>query len=647
MTSIGYRNMGSIAVGDMVYGDDGALHPVLGVFPQGVKDVYEVVFSDGSSTECCSEHLWTYQTKEDREGGVFRTESLAEIMKTTPHDLHECSIPMAEPLEMKSSPTSEHPYLYGLEVGGEVLSFSSIPNEYIFNSKKVRTLLLSGILESRGVVYKDVISIMVESEILAKDIQFLVHSLGGICSIGGMVNLFILNIELRNDNSTLMSNHSLMIRKDKANPQRFIQSIKYVGEKECQCISIDSPNKLYLTDNLIVTHNTTMAINKINSEPHNKFVYITPYLDEIKRVKKETSGSNKMHEPTFKKGSKHNDLHRLLGEGKNICSTHALFQKANDITRQALEANNYILILDEVMDVVGELQDFTSDDLATLLREELAHVEDDFLIWNPDKSDYDGRYNDVKTMADNRNLVVVGDKILLWNFPVDIFGYFKEVYVMTYMFNAQIQKYYYDFFEIKYKMYQVVNAEVVEYDDTRDNDVREEVSRLINIYEGKLNDIGRDKHAMSVSWYQRDDGTLKKILQGHLYNWFNNINRGVPAKQRLWTTFKDFKSSLHSKGYKNRFISNNVRATNSYRETQVLAYTCNRFMRPMISNFFSKRGIEVDQEAYALSEMLQWIWRSRIREGQSIELYVPSQRMRTLLIQWLQPIENSTTKMTK
>ena len=43
----------------------------------------------------------------------------------------------------------------------------------------------------------------------------------------------------------------------------------------------------------------------------------------------------------------------------------------------------------------------------------------------------------------------------------------------------------------------------------------------------------------------------------------------------------------------------------------------------------------MDEDLYGLSEMIQWIWRSRIRNGEKINIYVPSIRMRTLLKSWL------------
>ena len=77
--------------------------------------------------------------------------------------------------------------------------------------------------------------------------------------------------------------------------------------------------------------------------------------------------------------------------------------------------------------------------------------------------------------------------------------------------------------------------------------------------------------------------------------------------------------------------------TNEYRETYILAYCTNRFVKPTLIQFFSKKEIYINQDEYALSEMLQWIWRSRIRDGKPIHIYIPSKRMRDLLTQYLQP----------
>ena len=65
LTPTGWREIGSLEVGDCVIGSNGRATPVLGVYPQGEKEVFRVTASDGASTLCCSEHLWSVKTPED------------------------------------------------------------------------------------------------------------------------------------------------------------------------------------------------------------------------------------------------------------------------------------------------------------------------------------------------------------------------------------------------------------------------------------------------------------------------------------------------------------------------------------------------------------------------------------------------------
>lgn len=58
-------------------------------------------------------------------------------------------------------------------------------------------------------------------------------------------------------------------------------------------------------------------------------------------------------------------------------------------------------------------------------------------------------------------------------------------------------------------------------------------------------------------------------------------------------------------------------------------------MNPYIKQFFLDREVKVNEDVFALSELIQWIWRSRIRNNEPINLYIPSKRMRELLTGWL------------
>src|ERR671931_419612 len=70
MTPSGFRPIGSLSVGDLVIGSDGFPTPVLGIYPQGRKQVFRVRTQDGASTLCCAEHLWAVTTRADRRRGL-------------------------------------------------------------------------------------------------------------------------------------------------------------------------------------------------------------------------------------------------------------------------------------------------------------------------------------------------------------------------------------------------------------------------------------------------------------------------------------------------------------------------------------------------------------------------------------------------
>ena len=96
----------------------------------------------------------------------------------------------------------------------------------------------------------------------------------------------------------------------------------------------------------------------------------------------------------------------------------------------------------------------------------------------------------------------------------------------------------------------------------------------------------------------------------------------------------------------NAFVKCNCRATNAYRDCWALAYLINVYVHPYVLRWFERQGVKIDQEAYALEQMVQWIWRSAIRDRKKVKLYIPSSRMRRLLKQWLGWKEINQTKMT-
>lgn len=121
LTPAGWSTMGALQLGDQVIGVDGKPHDVVGVYPQGVQDIYRVTFTDGSSTECTGDHVWRVASAYDRKHGTHRVMSLDEIVAgglRYPSGPAKWSVPLVEPVQY-SDPVDlpVAPYLMGLLLG--------------------------------------------------------------------------------------------------------------------------------------------------------------------------------------------------------------------------------------------------------------------------------------------------------------------------------------------------------------------------------------------------------------------------------------------------------------------------------------------------------------------------------------------------
>ncbi len=400
---------------------------------------------------------------------------------------------------------------------------------------------------------------------------------------------------------------------------------------------MEKTNKVNINvvDSIMGSGKTSWAIQQMNEgNPLEKYIYITPYLDEVQRIIANTDRDFIEPNNNNKDGSKMYSLKQLIVEGKDIVSTHSLFQTADDELLELLEGAGYTLILDEVMDVI-EKANVTQRDISDLKRLGHIEVEDNRVVWLCDDYDVQAAYSSVMRLARAGNLFYHRGKFLVWAFPPRIFNAFSDVYVMTYLFDAQIQRYYFDLYNFEYK-YHAVNHDgdrynLVEYDKQGEN--REELMALINLYEGKLNDVGERDNAFSSTYLRNLTADKEDEIRKGIYNYFRNVTK-AKSKEIIWTTVKDAKSGLSGKGYARSFLQCNARATNEYQDRKALAYVFNRYMNPIERAFFEDNGVTINQELLAVSDLLQWVYRSRIRNGESIELYLPSSRMRSLLKQW-------------
>jgi len=352
LTPEGFKTMGEISVGDLVIGRDGSPHSVLGVFPQGKKSLFEVKFSDGTKTQCCDEHLWFTQTRNERRSGRSGSvKSLKQIRETIYRQdggKRNHVVPLVSPVNFyeRNFALPLHPWLLGALIGdGELkegnILFSKpeqdvqeklkrllpaedesvvaskdgmtlrirskkkwqktktataieslglrqysetkfIPKGYLFASANDRLELLRGLLDTDGYVIVNysgrgaAVEYTTSSEQLAKDVVFLVRSLGALCSEAEpRIPKYTYKGEKKNGLISYRMNiwfdgpKTIPVSSDK-HPKKWeqgrhvhksVESITACGVSECKCIQIDAQDGLYVTDDFIITHNTSLLFN--------------------------------------------------------------------------------------------------------------------------------------------------------------------------------------------------------------------------------------------------------------------------------------------------------------------------------------------------------------------------------------------------
>lgn len=414
-------------------------------------------------------------------------------------------------------------------------------------------------------------------------------------------------------------------------------------------------NEVYIIDACMGSGKTSAMINMINkSNKEERFLYVTPLLSETERIIKSCSQKHfktpeKLLDKKTKTKNKKEGIIKLLREKSNIVTTHALFHLFNDEILELCSANNYILVMDEVTDVISEYKT-NPDDLSDFLNAHAYVDEDGLVTWVNNKEVEQDTYEGEKFLAE-RELCELGcvmvykETALLYIFPIKIFNTFAKTYVLTYLFKGQMQRYYYDYYGVKYEYLYVKGHSLKEYEITDEPQVYSkpsELKSLINICDSKrLNAIGESQYSLSKSWFEKPKKKKKDAQAFTIKDLKNNMRNylwrhvGGSSDNSLWSVFDDYEQACIPQGYKKSFLACNTRASNEYKDTFNLAYCINLYMNPCIKNFFESHYVQVDDDLYSLSTMIQWIWRSRIRDGKPINIYIPSKRMRSLLIKWL------------
>ena len=424
-----------------------------------------------------------------------------------------------------------------------------------------------------------------------------------------------------------------------------------------------------IVDAVMGTGKSTWAIDEINKHPEKKYIILTPPKTEVTRYKEGISSAHNGSRSDVIAldddgiGTKTSQLKDAIQDGKTVVTTHNLFTRLDrEGFRMISDQGDYELIIDETIELVGEKL-INQDDLQMLVETRKiwitpTRIEGMFTIETDiNGDDYKGSFKNFINAANGQHVYKVNKAAVVFVVPPEKLTIFKNVHIMTYLADGsethcwlQLHKLDFDHKELKRdkKGHKLIPHSLM-YSGS-------DFKHLITIFDDKkLNSIGVKKrsttgHPLSHTWFKTTGARRKndlKQLGNHTENFFKNKMK-VKSVDILWTCPKgkeehDGKGKIRKMVKKSYFdpaktktwLAYTTRATNDYKNRHFLAFLLNVFPRPAISRFFREHGITMNQERIALSTLVQWIWRSAIREKEAITIYLPSERMRKILKGWL------------
>ena len=236
-TPYGPKKIGFADIGDIIYGDDGKLTTVVGVYPQGFVDMYKVTFEDGRSIVCCGQHRWKVKYH-----GDYKVMSTMGIIHS---DFHKMTIDIGEAVDFPERRWLMSPHLLGSLTAsflcGSTDRIFELSNkemdDIIYSSKKQKELFISSFMKiacgiSTG---DDRFKVVYKSEYIISFVRRIFWSMGYYCVMDG-------------DDMYISKTHNRLR----------ISDIDYYGKYKATCIEVDNESHQFLTTNFVVSHNTTI-----------------------------------------------------------------------------------------------------------------------------------------------------------------------------------------------------------------------------------------------------------------------------------------------------------------------------------------------------------------------------------------------------
>ena len=388
---------------------------------------------------------------------------------------------------------------------------------------------------------------------------------------------------------------------------------------------------------------TTAMINNFNNQ--DKYLVIVPMLSEVDRI---VEGSKEVefvqpHANDNNEGTKYASLEEYLNQGRNIVSTHKMFESLAPLAKAGL-LSDYHIIIDEVPDVVQPIAKKSKTSIDEFYIDTgFIEVDEGSGLVRPTQKwiDTQNQVSDtlspkILSAAMSGCLYLQDRQMFIWALPQSILKSGLSLTVLTYKAEGSLFVAYLRKLGLSFQL---------ETDASMDNQFREKAAELIAINyiqalkDEKFSHNAQQKGCKSASYCKKVSSSLKNLRGRKL--------RDVNAKDILITCMKEAwlkpandnnvklgPFAKDSRLGEANWIPNTTRGTNDYAHCSHLIYLYDQHPHPFITRWLGDSSTAF-ADAYALTELIQWVWRSRVRKGEPITVYIPSLRMRMLFEIWL------------
>lgn len=403
---------------------------------------------------------------------------------------------------------------------------------------------------------------------------------------------------------------------------------------------------------------TTAVMDWMKSNPEELYMFVAPSLDEAESRVPDyceelyfQSPSTELHE------NKSQHLLDLLKSGTNISTTHHLFSNMREQHLQVIKDKGYIVVVDENVDLVESYNGkVTKKDLELLIKSKSLYVDTNNLgqlVWL-DEDDDNFKYNKLRSKCRANQVFSAkrSDTMLVTLLPLSLIHSAKRFIVITYLFEGSVMNIYLKSMGFTFKPFTEVKLRYT------DEQIKVAAREMIKISSTKSVDAVMD-YGQSHRWYTTgkggSKGNLKEIASAirSVYRLHSKAKERVlvtcpkdliepPHKAKNGRSIKDAKVPLQQ-----LWLDSGCKGTNNYKDRDVVIYCYNKYPNSPVNNWMVDWGMGgIDYDTYALSEMVQFIWRSCIRDmkldeggnligGKPLHLYITNRRMLNIFKEWL------------